>query len=164
MSVDTIRLRIRIGENEVEIEGSLPIIKEAQVMIADLIKSLPLPSNIPTVISTQVQSIKQSMPTSIETTLTQTRSIPEIKVEKTDSLSDIILKMFKNSWGRQPQKLNNVREALSSYGLIYPKQSVAVALLRLAQSSKLRRFKDGSEYVYTASTGLSDPVGEMGQR
>jgi len=44
---------------------------------------------------------------------------------------------------------------LETFGLIYPKQSVAVALLRLAKEGKLRRFKqpDG-EFVYTVPTSL----------
>ena len=58
-----------------------------------------------------------------------------------------------------------VREALQSYGLNYPKQSVAVALLRLAKGSKIRRFKgEGGEYVYTVSTGavrLASPAQPM---
>jgi hypothetical protein len=65
----------------------------------------------------------------------------------------VISKFFADPWGRSPRKLMEVREALQSYGLNYPKQSVAVALLRLAKSSKIRRFKgEGGEYVYTAST------------
>ena len=76
-------------------------------------------------------------------------------LQKSDSLSEIVSKIFKESWGRKPRKLNQVREVLESYGLIYPKQSVAVTLLRLAQSGKLRRFKDEGEFVYTASTSLS---------
>ena len=72
-----------------------------------------------------------------------------------DSLSDVITKVFLQPWGRQPRKLSQVREVLDSYGLIYPKQSVAVALLRLAQGGKLRRFKgEEGEFVYLASTAL----------
>ena len=66
----------------------------------------------------------------------------------------MISKFFADPWGMSPRKLMEVREALQSYGLNYPKQSVAVALLRLAKSSRIRRFKgEGGEYVYTASTG-----------
>jgi len=80
--------------------------------------------------------------------------VPTVIIEKGDSLSDVISKFFADPWGRSPRKLMEVREALQSYGLNYPKQSVAVALLRLAKSSKIRRFKgEGGEYVYTASTG-----------
>ena len=48
-----------------------------------------------------------------------------------------------------------VKEVLDSYGLTYPKQSIAVTLMRLAQSGKLRRFKnEQNEYVYTSSIQL----------
>jgi hypothetical protein len=83
-------------------------------------------------------------------------SIPTVTIEKGDSLSDVISKFFSDSWGRSPKKLMEVREALQSYGLNYPKQSVAVALLRLAKGSRIRRFKgEGGEFVYTASTGVA---------
>jgi len=70
-------------------------------------------------------------------------------------LSDMIVKMFKDVWGKQSSRLADVRKVLDSYGLSYPKQSVAVTLMRLAQNGKLRRFKgaDG-EFVYTAATSL----------
>src|SRR6267378_3524430 len=83
-------------------------------------------------------------------------SIPTVTIEKGDSLSDVISKFFSDAWGRSPKKLMEVREALQSYGLNYPKQSVAVALLRLAKGSRIRRFKgEGGEFVYTASTGAA---------
>ena len=81
--------------------------------------------------------------------------LPTITLEKGDSLSEIITKFFADQWGKSPRKLSEVRDALQSYGLNYPKQSVAVALLRLAKSSRMRRFKSESgEYVYTASTSM----------
>ena len=85
-------------------------------------------------------------------------ALPTITVAKGDSLNDIVSKLFSDPWGKSPKKLSEVREALQSYGLNYPKQSVAVALLRLAKSSRIRRFKsEGGEYVYTASTSLMLP-------
>ncbi|HUK75159.1 MAG TPA: hypothetical protein VLU99_05145, partial [Nitrososphaerales archaeon] len=84
----------------------------------------------------------------------QVPSMPAVTIEKGDSLSDVISKFFSDPWGGSPKKLMDVREALESYGLNYPKQSVAVALLRLAKGSRIRRFKgEGGEFVYTAATG-----------
>jgi hypothetical protein len=84
--------------------------------------------------------------------------VPAVTIEKGDSLSDVISKFFADPWGASPKKLMEVREALQSYGLNYPKQSVAVALLRLAKGSRIRRFKgEVGEYVYTASTGTTRP-------
>ena len=92
--------------------------------------------------------------------------LPIITLEKGDSLADVIGKFFSGPWGRESRKLSDVREALQSYGLNYPKQSVAVALLRLAKTTKLRRFKaEDGEYVYTSAITLpstpSTPTGKL---
>lgn len=58
-------------------------------------------------------------------------------------------------WGRGARRLGDVKNMLDSYGLSYPKQLIAVTLMRLVQSGKLRRFKgDSNEYLYTTSTQL----------
>jgi len=68
-------------------------------------------------------------------------------------------------WGREKRKLSDVREALQSYGLNYPKQSVAVALLRLAKTSKLRRFKaEDGEYVYTSGINVPGTAHEISEQ
>lgn len=82
-------------------------------------------------------------------------NIPNITIEKSDSLSDVILKLFKDDWGKNARRLSDVKNVLESYGLMYPKQSIAVTLMRLTQNGKLRRFKgDNNEYLYTASIQL----------
>jgi len=88
----------------------------------------------------------------------QHSQLPTIRVEKGDSLADVIGKFFSDPWGRERRKLLDVREALQSYGMNYPKQSVAVALLRLAKATKIRRFKaEDGEFVYTSASALVTP-------
>ena len=80
---------------------------------------------------------------------------PDITINKSDSLTDVLLKLFTSNWSNTPKKLNEIREILQLYGLMYPKQTVAVTLLRMAKSGRLRRFKSNTgEYVYTASNSL----------
>jgi len=154
MTSDTVRIRVRIGANEVEIEAPQSDMKEAIDLIPELTRRLPeeVESRI-----RKSPTIPQEIPQGPEPRSRQFAStfVPEIKVSKDDSLANVITKLFRESWGRQPRRLGDVREVLESYGLIYPKQSVAVALLRLAQSGKLRRFKgEEGDFVYTASTSL----------
>ncbi len=160
------RIKLKIGVNEVEIEGSTSDIEKAIKLIPDIIQTLPeeiLEQKIDTSTSQNTaESIRLDSyipsPHAAATT-PQPSNFPEIQIGKGDSLSDIITKLFTNSWGRSPRKLGEVREALQTYGQAYPKQSVAVSLLRLAQSAKLRRFKgEGGEYVYTASSTLAEDV------
>jgi hypothetical protein len=151
LSSDRIKIRVKSGQNEAEIEAEMGSIRDAIALIPEIARQFSdgrgevrhtLAPNEPTSWPPRAEARSQS-------------DFPTITVEKGDSLSDIITKFFTDQWGKSPRKLSDVREALQSYGLNYPKQSVAVALLRLAKSSRIRRFKsEGGEFVYTASTSM----------
>src|SRR5580704_10352365 len=155
--IRNVKIRVKSGESEAEIEASFSDIREAIELIPAVLATLPQASleRRPAPVGTPAQAmVRVSEPASATVQASATpSSAPIVSIEKGDSLSDVISKFFADPWGRSPKKLMEVREALQSYGLNYPKQSVAVALLRLAKSSKIRRFKgEGGEYVYTAST------------
>ena len=149
MSSNNIKIKVKFGVNEVEIESPLESIRDAIDVIPSIIRNIgssaKAAEQATAELSEQVNSLESKTP----------QNVPEIKIDKGDSLSDMIVKMFKDIWGKQPRRLADVRQVLDSYGLSYPKQSVAVTLMRLAQNGKLRRFKgaDG-EFVYTAATSL----------
>jgi hypothetical protein len=158
---NSVKIRVRSGESEAEIEAPLSKIREAIELIPEVLAKLPQasmerrssPANW--LGETAASRAQEPAATSIQSSASAS-SVPAVTVEKGDSLSDVISKFFGDTWGRSPRKLMDVREALQSYGLNYPKQSVAVALLRLAKGSKIRRFKgESGEYVYTASTGAA---------
>jgi hypothetical protein len=145
MSSDVVKIKVKFDVNEIEIETTREALKDtinaAQGLIQELKASKPTlghPSKI----------------------WEEVKEIPAIKIEKGESLPSIITKLFSTEWGRKPRKLMEVKETLESYGLIYPRQSVAVALLRLAKDGKLRRFKGADEeYLYTATTGILEHTG-----
>lgn len=155
MSESTVKIRVRLGVNEAEIEAPISAVKEAIHLIPELVQNLPKSTGIQP-LQTKPEVINEVPCKEEILTDVKPKILPEIKVEKDDSLPDVITKCFKDEWGRYPRKLSDVRNVLESYGLIYPKQSVAVALLRLAKEGKLRRFKDeDGEFVYTSSTSLT---------
>ena len=154
-----VKIRIKSGESEAEVEASLSDIRQAIELIPEILAKLPQssaerkPASVAPPAQAGAPHTPETASVTAQTSATPT-SVPTVTIEKGDSLSDVISKFFADSWGRSPRKLMEVREALQSYGLNYPKQSVAVALLRLAKGSRIRRFKgEGGEYVYTASTG-----------
>src|SRR6266850_1201393 len=157
----TVKIRVRSGESEAEIEAAFSEIRDAIELIPEVLSKLPPPGAVARPLSSRPMG-ETSEPQPMESSSTglvatvEPSPIPTVSIEKGDSLSDVISKFFSDSWGRSPKKLMEVREALQSYGLNYPKQSVAVALLRLAKGSRIRRFKgEGGEFVYTASTGAA---------
>ncbi len=149
MSSNNVKIKVKFGVNEVEIESPLGSIRDAIDVIPNIIKnignSVKNAEQVTAELTEQANALESRVP----------QNMPEIKINKGDSLSDMIVKMFKDIWGKQSRRLADVRQVLDSYGLSYPKQSVAVTLMRLAQNGKLRRFKgtDG-EFVYTAATSL----------
>ncbi len=159
MSEDSrnVKIRVRSGDSEAEIEASFSDVIEAIELIPKVLAKLPQPGTerrqAPLASEMDITA-PAPRDFALATTSASQSSMPLVTIEKGDSLSEVISKFFADSWGRSPKKLMEVREALQSYGLNYPKQSVAVALLRLAKGSKIRRFKgETGEYVYTAATG-----------
>lgn len=147
MGESPIKIKLHLSGTEIELECNL-------TEMAEVIKFIP---QLIDVLSTNVKNTPQS-PIPILKNSETNIDIPDISISKSDSLTNILIKLFTSSWSSSPKKLNEIREALNSYGLIYPKQSVAVTLLRMAQSGKLRRFKSSSgDYVYTPSTSLFSP-------
>src|SRR5580658_8974843 len=165
-----VKIRVKSGDSEVEIEASLSDIREAIELVPQVLEKLPqasLERRSPAGGSSAhatTQRASEPASAAVQNSASPPSSAPTVSIEKGDSLSDVISKFFADPWGRSPRKLMEVREALQSYGLNYPKQSVAVALLRLAKSSKIRRFKgEGGEYVYTVSTAAIHIPGSVQQ-
>lgn len=146
-----IKIKVKIGENEIDIEGTISDVQESLELVPEIINKLAEKDRKQEEIGNKEESnsIEENQSFNSEPNSSQ---YPKIIIEKNDSLSVIIFKMFEDEWGKNPRKLNQVKEALESRGLIYPRQSVAVSLLRLAQSGKLRRFKGkNGEFVYISS-------------
>jgi len=146
VSSDHVRIRVKMGANEIEIEGPKDSIQGLLDLVAQA--SEQLAASAPA----QPQMAHQAAVTPAQG---PPASLPDLHIERGESLPSIITKLFGSGWGRTPRRLIDVKGALESYGMVYPRQSVAVALLRLAQDGKLRRFKgaDG-EFLYTLSTSL----------
>jgi len=146
------RIRIKLGPAEVEVEADPEHLREAIELIPELASKLPAPSQDS--VRDKKDRPLEPLPEIREKGLSS--NLPVVILEKGDSLADVIGKFFSGPWGRERRKLSDVREALQSYGLNYPKQSVAVALLRLAKTSRLRRFKaEDGEYVYTSALTMA---------
>ncbi len=143
------KIRVKIGAAEAEVESDPDHLREAIELVPELVAKLPAGGfQRPPVPTAETEAADPSR--SERSTIAQ---LPTVALEKSDSLADVIGKFFADPWGRERRKLSDVRSALQSYGLNYPKQSVAVALLRLAKTTRIRRFKaEDGEFVYTAAS------------
>jgi hypothetical protein len=151
------KIRVKLGQAEAEVEAEPEHLREAIDLVPELAAKLPQHGR-----EVSAEQKEPGLDIHAESPQPQLSSeFPVAALEKGDSLADVISKFFSGPWGRERRKLSDVREALQSYGLNYPKQSVAVALLRLAKTTKLRRFKaEDGEYVYTSAlTFVTQPQG-----
>ena len=150
------KVRVKLGQAEAEVEADPEHLKEAIELIPLIASKLPRQGR-------EVPFEAKETPSEPGSPVAEhslSSDLPIVALEKGDSLADVIGKFFAGPWGRERRKLSDVREALQSYGLNYPKQSVAVALLRLAKTTKLRRFKaEDGEYVYTSASPTPIPQG-----
>ncbi len=158
MSVNYSKVRLKIGVNEIEIYG----IKEDMEYLSQLAlkiyegisKTAPQSQGKVAIVEKEEEQSKQA-----ENII----QIPDIQPDPNSSLPANILKLFVSEWGKKPRRLSEVKEVLDSFGLVYPKQTVAVSLLRLAKEGKIRRFKnERGEYVYISvpSKILQEEQGE----
>jgi len=162
-SLSGFKLHVKTGRGEIEIESAdVSSLREIVEAASKLFETLSAVSEHRSVQEGLVQEkiVEERQPAAAS--LPETPELPVIKIEKDDSLPSILVKMFSTQWGRKPRKLMEVKEALDSYGIIHPKQSVAVALMRLAKDGKLRRFKLEGEYVYVAGPEIMSGGEERG--
>ena len=155
------KIRVRLGQAEAEVDAEPEHLREAIDLVPELVSKLPKQvresGDVPREPAGEISGEMAERPLASQ--------FPVVALEKGDSLADVIGKFFSGPWGRDRRKLSDVREALQSYGLNYPKQSVAVALLRLAKTTKLRRFKaEDGEYVYTSAMTLPNTFPPLGEQ
>ena len=74
--------------------------------------------------------------------------VPNISIDKKETTSSILEKIFKSSWATNPRTMDETLTALKSLNMHYPKSTVAVNLARMTKSGVLRRFKKGNIYQY----------------
>lgn len=159
MSMNYSKVRLKIGVNEIEIYGvkdDMEYLGQLALKIYDTVSKSPgsLQSKV-TVVEKEEEQAKQA-----ENII----QLPDIQPDPNSSLPANILKLFISEWGKKPRRLSEVKEVLDSFGLVYPKQTVAVSLLRLAKEGKIRRFKnERGEYVYISvpSKIMQEEQGEM---
>lgn len=153
------KIRVKLGQAEAEVDADPEHLREAIDLVPELASKLPRQNReSPTGTKETISEVPEDVPEHVIPS-----QFPVVALEKGDSLADVIGKFFAGPWGRERRKLSDVREALQSYGLNYPKQSVAVALLRLAKTTKLRRFKaEDGEYVYTSALTVATATPQSG--
>lgn len=157
MTFENVKIRVRVGVNEVEVEAPISTLEKALSFIPSIVQQLPPSSE--QIRHNTVGNAESSREEPLQSDGFSETEFPVIRVERDDALTDVIVKIFKEEWGQRPRRPKEVCDTLDSIGETYPKKQVGVALLRLARSGELRRIKSDKgrsrEYVYIRSNSLA---------
>ena len=130
-------IKIRFGNNEIEVSGSKEDVLEALNNFSNIMDKL-----------THAFNTTPIKPTAEPTSLREVR-IPSISVEPDTPCPEAILKILSTEWGQaKPRKLRELLEAMKVNAIHYPVGTVKGRLTDLTKRGVLRRIKEGREYGY----------------
>ncbi|MEM2127875.1 MAG: hypothetical protein QW638_03125 [Candidatus Bathyarchaeia archaeon] len=136
MSRPPFRIRVRIGQVEVEIGGDR----------AEVISTLDELGGI-------VEKVQDAFKLEGEANLNlkpgaAAEDFP--KIPTTNQCSEAVISLLSTDWGKTPRTLSEIREAMEANAIFFPKTTLSGVLVWLVKKNKIRRWKDKRRgYVYT---------------
>jgi hypothetical protein len=137
------RLSVRIGDFQVDLEGTQENIKEliGKKTLFEYIKELQKTSGNISIVSPATVEFAPEVPSEEE-------EVPPLG--RPSSTIEALSKLFKTDWGRKPRPLAEIMKALEANGLYYKKPVVAKALVDLIKKQQLRRLGAKGSFLYVA--------------
>lgn len=138
-------IRIKIGQNEVEISGS-------QREVLKTIEDLPsLVENISKVFTGK--NTKETITEKAKATAVVLASSVPLKmypsIKKAKNCSQAVLKLLETEWGAwRPRTLSEMVKALKANAVNYPPTTLSGVLSWLVKKGKVKRWKTDAGYVY----------------
>ncbi len=138
-------MRIKIGQNEIEISGSqrevLKTIQDLPKLVENITKAFT-PKNTKETTTEKPSVTMISVPSS-----TTSKIYPSIR--KAKNCSQAVLKLLETEWGAwRPRTLSEIVEALKANAIHYPSSTLSGVLSWLVKKGKVKRWKTDAGYVY----------------
>jgi len=137
---ERIRVKIRRGGTEIEIEAASAEIRESLDILDQLIAKFPRAG--------EEEPIEVPPTTTLPMSASGVESPPPVVASK---LPDALMQLLGSDWGRTPRTLREISEALELSAKHYRLQAVSTALARLTKAGQLRRLKKGDVYSYVSA-------------
>lgn len=143
MSHPPFRLKVRIGEMEIELGGEkaevLATLDELPKIIEKVMMSFPIEAS-----ATKQRPKKQAENHESE-------SLPQIP--RTTQCSEAVTALLSDPWGKTPRTIAELREAMEANAVFFPKTTLSGVLVWLVKKGTVRRYKDKKRgYLYTMNT------------
>ena len=133
-------VRVRIGNNEIEISGN-----HEEVM-----KTLDNVSNLVSKVTVAFGNVPISLPSVNETILqAPEEEYPSVSIDPATSCPDAIVGLLSTEWGRKkPRTLGDLLAAMKVNAIHYPEGTIKGRLTDLTKKGVLRRINSGRGYEY----------------
>jgi hypothetical protein len=136
-------IRVKIGEYEVEIEGTreevMKTIEELPSLIANVNRAFEIakPKTVAT-LTVKTGTTKEE---------THTQKYP--KITQTENCDDAIIRILETDWGKwRPRTIDELKEALEANGLSHSGRVLSNVLMGLVKKGKIRRWNTDAGFVY----------------
>lgn len=147
MESSPFRLRVRIGEVEVELGG-----KKAEVLA-----TLNELDGIVRQVSNAFNARPNVKPINIFEVNDESSTIKFPKINRTDQCGEAVLALLSTKWGNIPRTIGELREAMEANAIFFPKTTLSGVLVWLVKKGKLRRWKDKKRgYLYVLNRSEVD--------
>ena len=143
MPEPSFRLKVRIGDMEVELGGEreevLETLDDLDLIIDKVSKAFN--ADLATAKRPQKKVEEES----------QVKEFPTIN--RTSQCSEAVEGLLATEWGKTPRALGELREAMEANAIFFPKTTLSGVLVWMVKKGTLRRWKDKKRgYLYVINT------------
>ena len=133
--MSSFKIRVRVGEHEVELEGTREEVYATLDELPDIIGK----------VNDALQGVAK--PKSARSKPAGELSFP--KIDYTNQCSEAITSLLTTGWGHTPRTIGDLREAMEANVIFFPKSTMSGVLNWMIKKGSLRRWKDKKRgYLY----------------
>lgn len=139
MTAPPFRLRVKIGDMEVELGGDkkevLSTLNELDGIIVKVTDAFNL-------------EVKDRPKSTLEL-FDESSSLKYPKIPRTNQCGEAVTALLNTEWGRTPRTISELREAMEANAIFFPKTTLSGVLVWLVKKGRIRRWKDKKKgYLY----------------
>jgi len=134
------RLKVRIGEMEVELGGDKSEVLSTLDDLAPIIEKISA--------AFQESAGHRLRPRKTPESGSAPETLPQIP--RTTQCSEAVTALLSDEWGKTPRTISELREAMEANAIFFPKTTLSGVLVWLVKRGTVRRYKDKKRgYLYT---------------
>ncbi|MEM2921544.1 MAG: hypothetical protein QXF26_04420 [Candidatus Bathyarchaeia archaeon] len=143
MSERILRIRVKVGENEVEVSGTESEVINTLSNVSEVVKKVVEALGAARAQGSTTETVQDILQPA------QTEEYPSLSLDPGIACPEAIVKLLATEWGRRrPRALGELLEAMKVNAIHYPEGTVKGRLTDLTKKGVLRRIKGERGYGY----------------